>query len=570
MLEDVDEQDDEDETGEDLPNAIIDSREVHVDEEFFNSIIEGMRSEYKTKKRREPSTTESLANSKSLGDSISLNLVQDSSISNNELDTRGNDLTNGDAMEYSIFNEDHSSEPLFLDPRTLDFLKEQLGIAVWGVGQRRRRQQQRRITKEGDTDSESHSLNMEEDGDYYYYSNHSSSSKKKNKEKVSNNNGLDALMSAMIELESWDEEEDSTAQYFYKNEIYGNDDTNAGRDTGMAKTNRKRARRNGRNRSKSPTSVPPKKRPREEIPSNNNISSFETDEEDGYGKETTRRRGEYSLYANLTTSLREPPTTRPGNRRVSTRRGIVPSTKVPVRRVKVVRILVQGQHVTRHERLSSNSVSVKQRTKELRRLKYARKIRDTRNEDDVDSDDDKNEKGGHWEQDEGSAIIEPSLEVGYWYASFFGDSFDLVSYHTCPPLHHNTQEDEVPSSDDPLYLHLFPKRDPVHQIPSLRLLDWKRRLRRLKAKKHSKPNFKLATTGIAPIPMTCTALADVIPSLADSLSPHASWSAVEPPRRCHSNLTYGTWCNRLINVLQGSGRIFARYEFFYSDIDRAW
>ena len=47
-------------------------------------------------------------------------------------------------------------------------------------------------------------------------------------------------------------------------------------------------------------------------------------------------------------------------------------------------------------------------------------------------------------------------------------------------------------------------------------------------------------------------------------------STLEPPRKRHSDDTYGVWCSKLINCLQGSARLMARYEFFYSDIDKAW
>ena len=45
---------------------------------------------------------------------------------------------------------------------------------------------------------------------------------------------------------------------------------------------------------------------------------------------------------------------------------------------------------------------------------------------------------------------------------------------------------------------------------------------------------------------------------------------LEPPRKRHPNEIYGKWCCSLVNCLQGSGRVFARHEFFYGDIDRAW
>jgi len=47
-------------------------------------------------------------------------------------------------------------------------------------------------------------------------------------------------------------------------------------------------------------------------------------------------------------------------------------------------------------------------------------------------------------------------------------------------------------------------------------------------------------------------------------------ATLEPPRECHSDDTYGKWCSGLLHCLQSSARIFARHEFFYSDVDRAW
>ena len=45
---------------------------------------------------------------------------------------------------------------------------------------------------------------------------------------------------------------------------------------------------------------------------------------------------------------------------------------------------------------------------------------------------------------------------------------------------------------------------------------------------------------------------------------------LEPPRKSHADKVYGKWCTTLTHCLQGSGRVFACHEFFYSDIDRAW
>jgi len=51
---------------------------------------------------------------------------------------------------------------------------------------------------------------------------------------------------------------------------------------------------------------------------------------------------------------------------------------------------------------------------------------------------------------------------------------------------------------------------------------------------------------------------------------HTKPAALEPPRKRYSDSTYGLWCSRLINCLQGNGREMARHEFFYSDVDKAW
>ena len=44
----------------------------------------------------------------------------------------------------------------------------------------------------------------------------------------------------------------------------------------------------------------------------------------------------------------------------------------------------------------------------------------------------------------------------------------------------------------------------------------------------------------------------------------------EQRREAHTDSWYASWCSKLINFLNSGGRSFARYEFFYSDIDRAW
>lgn len=41
-------------------------------------------------------------------------------------------------------------------------------------------------------------------------------------------------------------------------------------------------------------------------------------------------------------------------------------------------------------------------------------------------------------------------------------------------------------------------------------------------------------------------------------------------KKKHTNSFYASLCSRLLNCLNSGGRSFARYEFFYSDIDRPW
>ena len=45
---------------------------------------------------------------------------------------------------------------------------------------------------------------------------------------------------------------------------------------------------------------------------------------------------------------------------------------------------------------------------------------------------------------------------------------------------------------------------------------------------------------------------------------------IELLRRRHVDKVYANWCCQLVHCLQGSGRSYAHYEFFYSDIDKAW
>jgi hypothetical protein len=47
-------------------------------------------------------------------------------------------------------------------------------------------------------------------------------------------------------------------------------------------------------------------------------------------------------------------------------------------------------------------------------------------------------------------------------------------------------------------------------------------------------------------------------------------STLEPIRTRHPDRIYGNFSCSLLNSLKGKSRVFARHEFFYSDIDKAW
>lgn len=111
-------------------------------------------------------------------------------------------------------------------------------------------------------------------------------------------------------------------------------------------------------------------------------------------------------------------------------------------------------------------------------------------------------------------------------------------------------------------------------VMSLSLLDWQRRQQWFPAannnskKSHQEDIFKLPAriveAGIdAGLPSWETV--NPIPRV-----PREPTSSLEPSRRRHNNATYASWCRKLINCLNGSGRMMAHHEFFYSDIDRAW
>jgi hypothetical protein len=57
----------------------------------------------------------------------------------------------------------------------------------------------------------------------------------------------------------------------------------------------------------------------------------------------------------------------------------------------------------------------------------------------------------------------------------------------------------------------------------------------------------------------------------DSPGDNAPEHIYDPPRRRHEHDdVYATLCARLLRSLHGPARMFATFEFFYSDLDREW
>ena len=129
-----------------------------------------------------------------------------------------------------------------------------------------------------------------------------------------------------------------------------------------------------------------------------------------------------------------------------------------------------------------------------------------------------------------------------------------------------------------------------NQPVSLKLLDWQQRQQRRFEAGESEVPTNLAE-------LDCQAELEVFPSayrkgrkrpaseIASALDPSGEpWMAVsdgsatsrqqaptlEPPRQRHTDTTYASWCSQLVHCLGSSGRNMARYEFFYSDLDRSW
>ena len=133
----------------------------------------------------------------------------------------------------------------------------------------------------------------------------------------------------------------------------------------------------------------------------------------------------------------------------------------------------------------------------------------------------------------------------------------------------NIKSNEATEWDDILFTR---ESGPV----SLSLLDWQRRqllLRNKGRKKNEKPSssashLRAMTELISPGVNTRMNPWETLHSDAEQFAHQPP--TLEPPRKRHTNDTYGCLCNTLINCLQGKARMFARHEFFYSDIDKAW
>ena len=113
--------------------------------------------------------------------------------------------------------------------------------------------------------------------------------------------------------------------------------------------------------------------------------------------------------------------------------------------------------------------------------------------------------------------------------------------------------------------------------PSLGLLDWRRRQQWQMNNETEKDNETDPLNDenlnqLFRIPKDCLKL-DIeigLPNWETAINTQKLSSKFDPPKQRHSSKVYASWCSKLINCLQGSGRNMARYEFFYSDIDRPW
>lgn len=110
---------------------------------------------------------------------------------------------------------------------------------------------------------------------------------------------------------------------------------------------------------------------------------------------------------------------------------------------------------------------------------------------------------------------------------------------------------------------------------SLGLLEWKRRQLWNPASNTTTTSHETYHKGTSTVPPKLEAFGISVALPAwDTINPIPDMqrqpTTKEPPRRRHSDATYADWITKMINCLHRSGRSFAFYEFFYSDIDRAW
>lgn len=112
---------------------------------------------------------------------------------------------------------------------------------------------------------------------------------------------------------------------------------------------------------------------------------------------------------------------------------------------------------------------------------------------------------------------------------------------------------------DPLYQHLVEYCEDNRN--SLSLLDWRRR-----QQENSSGDYSISRLE----DVFDTTLLSWEKNKKHEGSTSAQSAGLEPAREKHHNMLYGEWCSKLISCLQGSGRMMARHEFFYSDIDKAW
>ena len=123
----------------------------------------------------------------------------------------------------------------------------------------------------------------------------------------------------------------------------------------------------------------------------------------------------------------------------------------------------------------------------------------------------------------------------------------------------NTRNRVKIKDKDPLYRHFIECCE--DDIKSVSLLDWRRRQQENLPEVNSMSTLK---------DVFDTTLLSWERNKKVERSTSVQTAGLEPARQKHSNLLYGGWCNKLISCLQGSGRMMARHEFFYSDIDKAW